>query len=125
MKAKYILALTLCMLVVYNFVAQEKRSKTIEISGTITNEDNKAIRGAILYVDSAQTRTKTNKKGYFKIKLKTTPHHVAVYSPEYGIFTLDFKEKKQVYFSFPTKVEEEFTRADLLLLGYKAPLFPN
>jgi len=93
--------------------AQEKDSKKITVTGMVTDYGNKPIKGAFIFVDSLRTKVKTNKKGFYKIKLDAKAKLLTAFSLNHGIIDVDYNKQEKINFIFPenNKIvsEEELT----------------
>jgi len=97
--------------------AQEKVSKKITVTGMVTDYGNKPIKGAFIFVDSLKTKIKTNKKGYYKIKLDPKAKLLTVFSINHGIIDIDYNKQEKVNFIFPEN-SEIVTQEELTDIGY-------
>ncbi len=55
-----------------------------EITGQVRTETGNPVKGALLFVDSTPTVSKTNRKGNYDIKIKHDTDIIAVYSESHG-----------------------------------------
>jgi len=135
MKSKSILlAITLLFTLQFNYAqdteAKDEGIKIIEkdvlIDGVVVDAENKPIKGVAIYVDSAKTRVKTNRKGQFKIMLKPSTTEVSAYSKFFGMQTLAFTQDQEFRFVFP-KDYKVIDEKELAELGYsiKTPKKPK
>ncbi len=115
----------LCVLATSIVQAQQKSSQVNQITGFITDENNTPIKGVVFYVDSIKTRTKSNKKGFYKLKVGHEVGAIAAYAPDYGIYSLNFDGQEELNFSFPSKSDDRITETDLRLMGFKSPDKPK
>jgi len=99
--------------------AQEKAVKKIMVTGTITDSENKPVNGAHIYVDSVKTKVKTNKKGYYKIKLHSKTKLLTVFSVNHGMLNFNYNGEQNLNFMF-SKNNAIMTERELAQLGYKA-----
>ncbi len=97
--------------------AQKDNSKKSLLTGIVTDSENKPIKEALIFVDSIKTRVKTNKKGFYKIKLKQKNKTITVFSTDHGIVNMDYIGQDKINFIFP-KGNYVTTEAELVLLGY-------
>lgn len=99
----------------------EEGMKIIEedvlVEGSVIDAEKKPIKGVVIYVDSAKTRVKTNRKGQFKITLKPSVKEVSAYSEFSGMQTIAYASETELNFVFPKdfKVIDE---KELAELGY-------
>ena len=97
--------------------AQKDNSKKSLLTGIVTDYENNPIKVALIFVDSIKTRVKTNKKGFYKIKLNQKNKIIAVFSINHGIMNMDYNGQDKINFIFP-KDNYVTTEAELVLLGY-------
>lgn len=81
--------------------AQDKKQKKIQISGVVTDINKVPLKGVLIFIDSLNISEKTNKKGYYKFKLKIEPKQITVYAPQYGIVVVDYLGESTLDFIFP------------------------
>ena len=95
--------LSILCLISFNLLpAQRTPPETTWVEGTVLNPDREAVKGAVIYLDSTKTKIKTDKKGMFKIDLKTKNSTVSAYSPKYGVHTVLFDgDSKEMSIVFP------------------------
>ena len=91
--------------------------KEILVTGTATDAENKPIKGVVIYVDSAKTRVKTNRKGEFKMMIKPSSKEVSAYSEFSGMQTMAYAGERQLNFIFP-KDFNVISEKELAELGY-------
>lgn len=97
--------------------AQNDNSKKNTLTGTVTDSENNPIKEAFIYVDSIKTRVKTNKKGFYKIKLNQKNKIIAVFSINHGIMNMDYTGQDKINFIFP-KDNYVTNESELVILGY-------
>ena len=103
---------------VNSIIAQEKTSKIIVVHGSVTDSENSPIKGAIIYFDSVKTRIRTNKKGYYKVKLLLTNKLLTVFSRKHGMLNRNYSGEQIVNLVFP-KNHEVITLKKMEQLGFK------
>ena len=103
---------------VNSIIAQEKTSKIIVVHGSVTDSENSPIKGAIIYIDSVKTRIRTNKKGYYKVKLLLTNKLLTVFSRKHGMLNKNYSGEQIVNLVFP-KNHEVITVKKMEQLGFK------
>ncbi len=95
--------------------AQKDNSKKKLLTGIVIDYENNPIRGAFIFVDSLKTRIKTNKKGFYKIKLNLKNKIITVVSMNHGIMDMDYTGQDKINFIFPIDnnvvTEEELVRS--------------
>lgn len=99
MKLKAVLIVALSILVVQTSFAQDKKkSKKITISGIVVDENDKPIQGVSIIVDGKTLNKQTNKKGFYKIKVKPMAKTLMMYSLIHGGLEVDLKDKSKINF---------------------------
>lgn len=91
--------------------------KEILVTGSATDAENKPIKGVAIYVDSAKTRIKTNRKGEFKMMIKPSSKEVSAYSEFSGLQTIAYAGESELNFIFP-KDFKVISEKELVELGY-------
>jgi TonB-dependent SusC/RagA subfamily outer membrane receptor len=86
MKTKLFLLILIFFTVFFDISAQ-KANKKITITGKVTDLYNSPVQGAFIMIDGKNIERKTDNKGFFKIKVKSS-------SQKIGIFTT-FTEVKE------------------------------
>ena len=84
MKAFIALILLLPFIYSADLVAQ-KSGKKITITGSVLDANNFPVSGAIIMIDGKNTGSTTDRKGYFKVKVKSSAVEIGVYSPLAGV----------------------------------------
>lgn len=98
-------------------VAQEEEIKELQVIGTVTDSENTPIKGVLVYVDSIKTQVKTNKMGFFTLKLNSGAKLISFFSPDYGIYDVNYTSQKRIEVSFQEN-PKRITKKDLAALGY-------
>lgn len=98
--------------------SQKSKDKTIVVTGTVSSYDKRPIKRAIIYVDSAKTKFKTNKSGIFKIRIEPSIETISAYSWNHGIETRKFTGDKEINIIFP-KSESIMSEEKLADLGFE------
>ncbi len=124
MKHIYIVLCIFTFISVQKIQSQETFPSELSLKGTVTDFNNEPVKGAYVYVDSAKTRTKTNKKGLFKIKIKPETNILTVFSEDYGIVSVDFNGEKELSFKYPQN-SKPISEENLGLLGFNVTVEPE
>lgn len=64
--------------VIYTF--GQDNSKKISIAGVVLDPYNRPVMGAEIIIDGVQSGKSTNKKGYYKVKIKSTAERIGIYT---------------------------------------------
>ena len=119
MRSKYLLLACLFVVSLTIVEAQNKKIAKIKVTGTVTNINNKPIKGAFIFIDSVKTNISTNSKGFYKIKLDANISEIAAYSSKHGLLSIKYIGEKKVSFVF-REGSEPLSEEDLIIrMGYK------
>ena len=105
--------LILILTISYSNTILSQKKKKIVISGYVKDSLNKPISGCIIYIDEIKQKRKTNRKGFYSLKLKNTPKKLLFYSYRHGITEIDFPGKSNIDITFKkmgTKQKEKFEK---------------
>ncbi|WP_439127600.1 TonB-dependent receptor plug domain-containing protein [Polaribacter sp.] len=94
MKLIKLLLITLFISSSSSILSQNK--EVINLTITVKDENNKAIPGASILFDNKKQARRTNKKGVFKIKLKSRPLQIAAFSVMHGIKAIKYNGEKNL-----------------------------
>lgn len=124
MKRKQLIVLSVFLcLAIGSFHAQkktkEKASKSI--TGIVKDINNNPLSGVYIYVDSVRTKTRTNNKGIYKLKIKPSTKLITAYSPNHGVLSLTYSGEKKVSFAFSDDAKP-LDRSELFEMGFGEPL---
>ncbi|NNC69453.1 MAG: TonB-dependent receptor plug domain-containing protein [Flavobacteriaceae bacterium] len=97
--------------------SQSEAVKKVELTGVVTDYDNKPIKGARIFVDSLKTKVKTNKKGIYKIKVSQKNRVITVFSVDHGVIDIDYTGQNKINFIFPENTRS-FSKKEFSDLGY-------
>lgn len=98
-----------------NLVSSQKETKDkIRVTGLVKDINNNPIKGAIIFVDSVETKTKTNRNGKYKIYLDPNTKKIAAYSPDHGLLSYDYSKEKISTFIF-RKGSKPLSEEDLVV----------
>ena len=79
MKTKLFL-LTLIFFTVFFDISAQKGNKKITITGKVTDLYNSPVPGAFIMIDGKNIERKTDSKGFFKIKVKSSAQKIGVFT---------------------------------------------
>lgn len=123
MNYKYLLLACFFVVSLTIVEAQNKKIAKIKVTGTVTNINNKPIKGAFIFVDSVKTNVSTNRNGFYKIKLDANTSEIAAYSANHGLLSIKYIGEKKISFVF-REGSKPLSEEDLIIrMGYK--LNPN
>jgi len=99
MKLKTIVIIALSLLVVKVSFAQVKaKTKKILVSGYVTDVNEKPLEGVSIIVDDTRSDVMTNKKGFYKIKVKPDTKTIMAYSINHGGIEVNFTGRTKINF---------------------------
>lgn len=84
-----------------SIIAQTAESKSVRVSGTVLDPGHNPVKKAIIYLDSVNTRVRTDKKGHFEIDLNNDNKVIMAFSPIYGIQSVDLGGSEEIQIVFP------------------------
>ncbi|PQV51561.1 TonB-dependent receptor-like protein [Jejuia pallidilutea] len=124
MKTKQLIVLSVLFIFsTLSLCAQNKNkdaaSKTI--TGLVKDFNNTPLSGVYIYVDSVKTKTRTNRKGEYKLKIHPNTKLITAYSPNHGILSLSYSGEKKVSFAFSDEAKPLDTK-ELYEMGFGKPL---
>ncbi len=111
------LALIFFISLTLSLTAQEAIEKNAELSGLITDYDNKPIKGVRIFVDSVKTKVKTDKAGLYNISLSPKSKLITAFSVKHGLIDIDYTGQNKINFVFP-KDSPLLTKKQFAELGY-------
>jgi TonB-dependent SusC/RagA subfamily outer membrane receptor len=97
MKTKAFLLILLSVLV-FTAASGQKNNKKITVTGSVTDNMQKPLAGAMIFVDGNNTNVTTNNSGLFKLKVKPDADSITVVTFTSGMVTLPLKGKTRVDF---------------------------
>lgn len=106
------------MLVIWSIptMAQENNNK-IQVMGTVTDVSGKPLKGVMVFVDSIKTKSKTNKKGIYRIKLSPDTKILTVYSPDLGVLSMNYTGQTNIGFTY-TRESGPLSKENLTEIGF-------
>jgi hypothetical protein len=112
---------TFVLIVCYTAQINAQKKEIQWVNGTVLNSDQQPVKKAIIYLDSVKTKIKTNKKGEFKIGLKSSNKTISAYSWNYGIVTKNYQGDDGMLIVFP-KSESVVSEEQLEELGFETKI---
>src|SRR5690606_26506537 len=98
-----------------HIVIASNDQEKVKLTGKVTDNNNKPIADAIIIIDTVQTETTTNARGYFQIEIPKTVKKVYVYSKEYGILGAEYNGETSLNFMY---IEPKAKEEDQVQVGY-------
>lgn len=95
MKIKAILLVLLCAIGVYSF-GQKK-----EVSGKVTDTNQKPVKGASIFADQVNTGKQTNKKGVYKVMIDPSVKEISILTADGQTVQQQYTGNPEINFSVP------------------------
>ncbi len=95
---KTVKKLTIVLLLVVSF----SKAQTI-VTGKVLNHKNKPVVGAVLYLDSLETKVVTNKLGEFSLLVPEKSKVIKVHSKKYGWLSSAYTKETKIDFMYLEK----------------------
>lgn len=97
---KYLKIILLLVTIGFSTNLSSQKKEKIKISGFIRDSLNKPIEGCVIFIDNVKQKRKTNKKGFYNLKLKKAPKKLMFYSYKHGITEIDYPNKSNINVTF-------------------------
>ena len=110
------LVITFVLISLTPATAQENDNK-IQVMGTITDVSGKPLKGVMVFVDSIKTKSKTNRKGIYRIKLSPDTKILTVYSPDLGVLSKNYTGQTNIGFMY-TRESGPLSKENLAEIGF-------
>ena len=92
-----------------------------KITGTVSNNKDKPIAGAQIFLDSINSNVKTNKNGEYQVLTMGDLKALHVYTPKYGLLSHDYNGEQKVDFVYidgRLSSGERLSNKDKISIGY-------
>lgn len=109
MKAK-IIFLLIIFTGIFQILQAQKAGKKLIISGTVTDEMNNPVPGAIIFIDKIRTNSTTNNKGFYKIKVSPAANEISAFSLGYGVIKDSIENRTTVNLSYKSKLQNRMVK---------------
>jgi TonB-dependent SusC/RagA subfamily outer membrane receptor len=97
MKTKIFLIILVSVLSI-TVASAQKNNKKITVTGSVTDNMQKPMTGAMIFIDGNNTNVTTNSKGLYKLKVRPDADSITVVTFSNGMVTLPLKGKTRVDF---------------------------
>lgn len=86
------------LVIVFSFSSHifSQKKENITISGFVRDSINNPIKNCVIFVDNIKQKKKSNKKGFYSLKLKKNPKKLMFYSSKHGITEIDYPYKSNI-----------------------------
>jgi len=125
MKKKILLLILFSAFIVQGSIAQNNtRSKKVTLKGFVKDTDNHPIKNATLIVPGSKHAKKSNKKGYYKMKIEPSTEKVMALTTLNGYLEKKYTGEQNLDFILPNAsdynyAEDQKTRSkELITRGY-------
>jgi hypothetical protein len=102
-----------------SIIAQKDEVKDITVTGMVMDMNGLPLKGALIFVDSINTKKKTNKKGMYEIKLKSDAKLLTVYSKNHGLLSMEYTGQDKVSFLYKEDESKPVKKGELGNLGFQ------
>lgn len=92
-----------------------------KVTGTVSNNNDKPIAKALIYLDSENSNVKTDKNGYFEVMVPEQVQMVHVYSGKYGLLSHEYSGENKVDFVYidgRLSSKDRLNNKDKVSIGY-------
>ena len=96
-------------LIVSNNTFSQKKER-IKISGYVKDSLNKPIKDCVIFIDDVKQKKKTNKKGFYNLKLNKVPQKITFYSSNHGLTEINYPGKRIINVKFKKMGIKEETK---------------
>jgi TonB-dependent starch-binding outer membrane protein SusC len=105
MKTKLFFLIVLLILSV-NIISAQKSNSKILIKGTVVDAKKEPVAGSIIMIDGKRTKTITNEKGQFSIRVSPDAQKIGIFTFGLGLLEEDIAGRPEIDFDFSTTAEE-------------------
>lgn len=85
--------------IIFFCVSAQRSNKKISITGRVTDLYSCPIYGALIMIDGKTTPAKTDDKGFYKLKVKTTASHIGVFTTTFGVKEVPINGRSVINFN--------------------------
>ena len=103
--------------------AQESKIKEVQVTGMVMDMNGLPLKGALIFVDSIKTKSKTNKKGIYRLKLNPNAKLLTAYFKDFGLLSMEYTGQKKISFLYKSDDIAPLEEEDLGKMGFN--LDPN
>lgn len=92
-----------------------------KLTGTVSNNKDKPIVKALIYLDSINSNVQTNKEGYYEVMVSETVTDINVYSKKYGLLSSPYNGERKmdfVYIDGKLAASDRIQSNDKVSVGY-------
>jgi TonB-dependent starch-binding outer membrane protein SusC len=121
----------LLVLIIFSFflagsASSQKPNSKILIKGTVLDSKNEPVIGSIIMIDGKRSKTITNEKGKFSIKVSPAAQKIGIFTFGLGMYEEEIAGRTQIDITFSTTSEENYAakRSSGMMIGEK-PEIPD
>lgn len=96
MKLKIAAALILAIFICGPVSSQEKKRKRVVLTGQVLNRDTIPVSNVMIFIDGKSSNIMSDSYGKFKIKFKSDVKKISFFSPEGGVFEIDYTGQQRL-----------------------------
>ncbi len=92
-----------------------------KVMGTVSNNKNKPIKEAMIYLDLLNSNVKTDKKGNFEVTVPKDVKAIHVFSKKYGLLSHEYRGETKVDFVYihgRLSSKDRFSEKDNIAIGF-------
>ena len=106
MKLKIAATLILAIFICGPVSSQGKNKKKVVLTGKVVNKDTIPVSNVMIFLDGKNTNIMSDSKGEFKIKFKPDMNKITFYSPEDGVFEIDYigQERLEIFMNHESTI---------------------
>lgn len=116
---KVLTSFILALVCSFSLIAQKDTIEKVTVTGMVMDMKGLPIKGAMVFVDSVNTKKKTNKKGIYKLKLNSDTKLLTVYSKDLGLLSMEYTGQKKVSFLYKQDDIAPLEEGKLSEMGFK------
>lgn len=110
MKTKILLSLMIIMVINPLPGSAQKNNKKIQISGYVKDIKGNPVMGAGIIIDNLSTDRTTDKKGFYKVRVKPGAKTICIFILGKSIEESTIDGRSEINFSLPTEVIQDITK---------------
>ena len=107
MKKKILFLILFSAFILQGSIAQ--KTKKIVVTGFVKDVNDQPIKDAVIVVPNSSITKKTNKKGFYKIRIEPTTKNILALTSYSGYQELDFNGSSKVDFKLPQMDDDGFS----------------
>ena len=122
MKLKIAATLILIIFVSGPVSSQEKNKKRVTLTGKIINRDTIPVSNVVIFLDGNNSNIVSSAKGEFRLRFKPDVKKISFYSPDGGLFEIDYlgQERLEITMNYKSEmlIDAPLLGEELVDIGY-------